>query len=48
MRTASRMLVPGHGHDHEFLNVDRVVGMLAAVDDVHHRHRQHRAEVPPT
>ncbi len=28
------------GHDHEFLNVDRVIGMLAAVDDVHHRHRQ--------
>ncbi len=29
-----------HGHDHEFLDVDRVVGVLAAVDDVHHRHRQ--------
>ena len=28
------------GHDHEFLNVDRVVGVFAAVDDVHHRHRQ--------
>ncbi len=27
-------------HDHEFLDVDRVVGVLAAVDDVHHRHRQ--------
>ncbi len=27
-------------HDHEFLEVDRVVGVLAAVDDVHHRHRQ--------
>ena len=27
-------------HNHEFLNVDRVVGMLAAVDDVHHRNRQ--------
>ena len=27
-------------HDHEFLNVDRVVSMFAAVDDVHHRHRQ--------
>ncbi|EAP76479.1 probable phosphopyruvate hydratase [Roseovarius nubinhibens ISM] len=27
-------------HDHEFLDVDRVVGMFAAVDDVHHRHRQ--------
>lgn len=30
----------GHRHDHEFLNVDGVVGMFAAVDDVHHRHRQ--------
>ena len=28
-------------HDHEFLNVDRIVGMHAAIDDVHHRHRQH-------
>src|SRR3546814_3652472 len=28
------------GHDHEFLHVDRIVGMFAAVDDVHHRHRQ--------
>ena len=27
-------------HHHEFLDVDRVVGMRAAVDDVHHRHRQ--------
>ena len=24
-------------HDHELLHVDRVVGVLAAVDDVHHR-----------
>ena len=41
---------PAHGvaqrrradrHDHEFLEVDRVVGMRAAIDDVHHRHRQH-------
>ena len=28
-------------HHHEFLEVDRVVGMHAAIDDVHHRHRQH-------
>ena len=28
-------------HDHELLDVDRVVGVRAAVDDVHHRHRQH-------
>ena len=27
-------------HDHEFLEVDRIVGMHAAIDDVHHRHRQ--------
>ena len=29
-----------HRHDHEFLEIDRVVGMHAAIDDVHHRHRQ--------
>ena len=29
------------GHDHEFLKIDRIVGMHAAVDDIHHRHRQH-------
>ncbi|EAQ03551.1 probable phosphopyruvate hydratase [Pseudooceanicola batsensis HTCC2597] len=27
-------------HDHEFLDVDGIVGVFAAVDDVHHRHRQ--------
>ena len=27
-------------HHHEFLDVDRVVGVFAAVDDVHHRCRQ--------
>ncbi len=27
-------------HDHELLQVDVVVGVLAAVHDVHHRHRQ--------
>jgi hypothetical protein len=31
-------------HDHEFLDVQAVVRVRAAVDDVHHRHRQlHRA-----
>ena len=30
----------GNRHNHEFLNVNRVVGMLAAVNDVHHRNRQ--------
>ncbi len=29
-----------HRHDHEFLDVDRVVGVCATVDDVHHRHGQ--------
>ena len=29
-----------YGHDHEFLEVDGVVGVGAAVDDVHHRHGQ--------
>ena len=28
------------GHDHELLEVDVVVGVLAAVEDVHHRHGQ--------
>jgi hypothetical protein len=28
-------------YDHELLEVDWIVGMHAAVDDVHHRHRQH-------
>ena len=28
--------------DHEFLDVEAVVGMRAAVDDVHHRHRHRR------
>ena len=28
--------------DHEFLQVDVVVRVRAAIDDVHHRHRQHR------
>ena len=31
-----------HRHDHEFLEVDRIVGVHAAVDDVHHRHGQQR------
>ena len=29
------------GHNHEFLEVGAVFGMLATVEDVHHRHRQH-------
>ena len=27
-------------HDHELLNIDIVVGMSAAVDDIHHRQRK--------
>ena len=27
-------------HDHEFLQIDAVVSVLAAIDDVHHRNRQ--------
>ncbi len=30
-----------HGHDHELLEVHVVVRVLAAVEDVHHRHGQH-------
>ena len=39
-RRASLKLLEPQRHDHEFLDVDRVIGMLAAVDDVHHRSRQ--------
>ena len=35
------------GQDHEFLNVDAVVGVRAAVDDVHHRQRQHVVALAP-
>ncbi|MNY13629.1 hypothetical protein D3C86_1467720 [compost metagenome] len=34
-----------HWHDHEFLHVDVVVGMSAAVDDVHHGQGQHRLAI---
>ncbi len=27
-------------HDHEFLKIDRCIGMRAAVENIHHRHRQ--------
>ena len=30
----------GHGHDHEFLNINRVISVFAAIDNVHHRHGQ--------
>ena len=35
-----------HRHDHEFLHVDRVVGVRPAIDHVHHRHRQHAGAGP--
>ena len=35
-----RDIVGADRHDHEFLEVDGIVGMGAAVDDVHHRRRQ--------
>ncbi len=28
------------GHDHEFLDIDIVIGMGAAIENIHHRHRQ--------
>ena len=34
------------GLDHEFLEIDIVVGVLAAVEDVHHRHRQRACRRP--
>ncbi len=33
--------------DHELLQVDVVVGVSPAVDDVHHRHRKHMGAGPP-
>ena len=41
MRRPSEKLAAPRGHDHELLQVDRVVGVGAAVDHVHHRHREH-------
>ena len=29
--------------DHEFLNIDAVIGVRPAIDDVHHRNRHRRA-----
>jgi hypothetical protein len=44
-RVAER--IEAERHDHEFLHVDRIVGVLTAVDDVHHRRRQEpRARAP--
>ena len=44
LRTPPHRFGDGTGadwHYHEFLKIDGVVGMFAAVNDVHHRHRQH-------
>ena len=35
-----------HRHDHEFLKIDGVIRMFAAVYDVHHRHRQQMRRNP--
>ena len=40
-RSASLKLSAPDRQDHELLDVERVVGMRAAIDDVHHRRRQH-------
>ena len=40
MRSASLEALGAHRHGHELLQVDVVVGVLAAVHDVHHGHRQ--------
>ena len=51
MRRHSEKLCSAAGHDHELLEVHLVVGVRAAVEHVHHRHRQHprrlAAEVAP-
>ena len=51
VRSASEKVGAPAGHDHELLEVDLVVGVGAAVEHVHHRHRQHvrvgAAEVAP-
>ena len=39
-RSASLNVSKPDGHDHELLEVGRVQGVLAAVEDVEHRHRQ--------
>ena len=50
LERVKHLRAPAHGvgegrradrQDHEFLEVDRVVGMHAAIDDIHLRHRQH-------
>ena len=45
-RSASREVGRPLGDDHELLEVERVVGVGAAVDDVHQRHGQHARARP--
>ncbi len=49
LKRVKRLRAPAHGfrerrradrHDHELLKVDRIVGVRAAIDDIHHRRRQ--------
>jgi len=54
LRARAQGLVEGRqtcGDDHELLNLEPVVGMLAAVDDVHQRRGEHArtdaAEIAP-
>ena len=43
MRTRLGERARADRHHHELLEVDAAVGVRAAVEDVHHRHRQHGA-----
>ena len=38
---AIRQCVSGNRHNHELLNIYRIVGMRAAIHNIHHRHRQY-------
>ena len=42
VRSASLNDAAAERHHHEFLEVDAAVGVRAAVEDIHHRRRQHR------
>ena len=38
--TPNKSRLGANRQDHELLHVDRIVGVRAAIDDIHHRHRQ--------
>ena len=40
-RSAIAEALRAYRHHHELLKVDVVIGVRSAVEDVHHRHRQH-------